>query len=155
MNDPRAGPPARTSRPSDGALPVVTQEARVPILSDADILAARQKGRALAAEIGFTSSSLTMIATAISELARNIVLYAKRGEIVLSRAEDNGRPGIVVMARDEGPGIPDVNMAMQSGYSTSGSLGLGLPGVRRLMDEFEIASQPGKGTSVTARKWKR
>ena len=82
MNDPRAGPPARTSRPSDGALPVVTQEARVPILSDADILAARQKGRALAAEIGFTSSSLTMIATAISELARNILLYAQAGEIV-------------------------------------------------------------------------
>ena len=155
MNDPRAGPPARTSRPSDGALPVVTQEARVPILSDADILAARQKGRALAAEMGFTSSSLTMIATAISELARNIVLYAKRGEIVLSRAEENGRPGIVVSARDEGPGIPDVNMAMQSGYSTSGSLGLGLPGLRRLMDEFEIDSQPGKGTSVTAKKWRR
>jgi serine/threonine-protein kinase RsbT len=155
MNDPRAGPPARTSRPSDGALPVVTQEARVPILSDADILAARQKGRALAAEMGFTSSSLTMIATAISELARNIVLYARRGEIVLGRIEENGRKAVVVMARDEGPGIPDIDLAMQSGYSTSGSLGLGLPGVRRMMDEFGIFSEVGKGTSVTVKKWKR
>ena len=132
-----------------------TREVRVPIHRDKDIVAARQEGRALASLLGFSSSEATLVATAISELARNIVLYAKRGEIVLSRAEDNGRPGIVVMARDEGPGIPDVNMAMQSGYSTSGSLGLGLPGVRRLMDEFEIASQPGKGTSVTAKKWKR
>jgi serine/threonine-protein kinase RsbT len=132
----------------------VIDETRVPIRSDLDILSARQKGRALAAELGFSSSSLTLVATAISELARNIVLYARRGEIVLARIEADGRSGIVVTARDEGPGIPDINLAMQSGYSTSGSLGLGLPGVRRLMDEFEIVSELRKGTTVTAKKWK-
>jgi serine/threonine-protein kinase RsbT len=134
---------------------VLTDETRVPIRSDLDILTARQRGRAMAAEVGFSSSNLTLIATAISELARNIVLYARCGEIVLSRLEENGRPGIAVKARDDGPGIPDVNLAMRSGYSTSGSLGLGLPGVQRLMDEFEIASEVGKGTTVTMRKWAR
>ena len=132
---------------------MLTDETRVPIRSDLDILTARQRGRAMAAEVGFSSSNLTLIATAISELARNIVLYARCGEIVLSRLEENGRPGIAVKARDDGPGIPDVNLAMRSGYSTSGSLGLGLPGVQRLMDEFVIVSEPRKGTIVTAKKW--
>ena len=132
---------------------MLTDETRVPIRSDLDILTARQRGRAMAAEVGFSSSNLTLIATAISELARNILLYARRGEIVLSRLEENGRPGIAVKARDDGPGIPDVNLAMRSGYSTSGSLGLGLPGVQRLMDEFVIVSEPRKGTIVTAKKW--
>ena len=132
----------------------MTDETRVPIRSDLDILAARQKGRAMAAELGFSAGSLTLIATAISELARNIVLYARRGEIILGRVEEDGRSGIVVTARDDGPGIPDIGLAMRSGYSTSGSLGLGLPGVRRLMDEFEIASEIRKGTVVTAKKWK-
>lgn len=131
-------------------------EALVPVSSDADIVIARQKGRALATELGFASTDLTLIATAISELARNIVLYAKRGELVIHHVQDdNGRRGIVVVARDKGPGIPDIPQAMQSGYSTSGSLGLGLPGVRRLMDDFEIASEVGKGTTVTVKKWKR
>lgn len=130
-------------------------EARVRVSSDADIVAARQNGRALAAQVGFPATDLTLIATAISELARNIVLYAKRGEIVLRVIGDGHRRGIIVMARDEGPGIPDVPQAMQSGYSTSGSLGLGLPGVRRLMDEFDIVSEVGKGTTVTVKKWKR
>jgi serine/threonine-protein kinase RsbT len=133
----------------------MADEASVPINSDADIVAARQKGRALAAQMGFGSTDLTLIATAISELARNIVLYARRGEIVLKPAEDGQRRGMIVMARDEGPGILDIPQAMQSGYSTSGNLGLGLPGVRRLMDEFEIVSEVGKGTIVTAKKWKR
>ena len=133
----------------------MADEASVPISSDADIVAARQKGRALAAQMGFASTDLTLIATAISELARNIVLYARRGEIVLKPAEDGHRRGIIVMALDEGPGITDIPQAMQSGYSTSGSLGLGLPGVRRLMDEFEIVSEVGKGTIVTVKKWKR
>ncbi len=133
----------------------MADEASVPISSDADIVAARQKGRALAAQMGFASTDLTLIATAISELARNIVLYARRGEIVLKSAEDGQRRGIIVMARDEGPGITDIPQAMQSGYSTSGSLGLGLPGVRRLMDEFEIVAEGGKGTTVTVKKWKR
>lgn len=133
----------------------MADEASVPISSDADIVAARQKGRALAAQMGFASTDLTLIATAISELARNIVLYARRGEIVLKPVEDGHKRGVVVIARDDGPGIPDVGQALQSGYSTSGSLGLGLPGVRRLMDEFEIVSEVGKGTTVTVKKWKR
>lgn len=133
----------------------MADDASIPISSDADIVAARQMGRALASQMGFTSTDLTLIATAISELARNIVLYAKRGEIVLKPVEDGHKRGMVVMARDDGPGIPDIGQAMQSGYSTSGSLGLGLPGVRRLMDEFEIVSEVGKGTTVTVKKWKR
>lgn len=133
----------------------MADEARVPISSDADIVVARQKGRALAAQLGFPSTDLTLIATAISELARNIVLYAKQGEVAMRPVMDGSKRGIVVVARDEGPGIPDVRRAMESGYSTSGSLGLGLPGVRRLVDEFEIVSEVGKGTTVTVKKWKR
>ena len=130
-------------------------ETRVPIDSDHDIVTARQRGRALAQQIGFSNSNLTLVATAISELARNILLYAKKGELTLGIVEDNGRQGLTVVASDQGPGIRDVERAMEVGYSTSGSLGLGLPGVRRLMDEFEIVSRMGKGTTVTARKWKR
>ena len=128
---------------------------RVPIDCDSDVVAARQKGRELASQCGFPSTDMAVVATAISELARNIVRYAVRGEIILRLIDDNGRRGVEVVATDEGPGIPDVTLAMQDGYSTSGSLGLGLPGVRRLMDEFEITSDFGKGTTVTARKWKR
>ncbi|OLC54644.1 MAG: ATP-binding protein [Acidobacteria bacterium 13_1_40CM_4_69_4] len=130
-------------------------ETRVPINSDHDIVTARQHGRALAQQIGFSNSNLTLIATAISELARNILLYAKQGELTLGIVEVDGRAGFSVVARDQGPGIRDVDRAMEVGYSTSGSLGLGLPGVRRLMDDFEIVSSVGRGTTVTARKWKR
>ena len=129
-------------------------EIRVLISSDQDIVGARQKGRTLAAELGFSSAEATLIATAISELARNIVSYARRGEILLRRMQNTTRQGIVVVASDEGPGIRDIPQAMRDGFSTSGSLGLGLPGVRRLMDEFEIASQPGRGTTVTVKKWR-
>lgn len=128
---------------------------RVPIDTDADIVTARQRGKQLAAELGFTSIQLTLIATAISELARNILLYAKHGEIILRTAQNSDRPGVVVIARDEGPGIADLKQALHVGYSTSGSLGLGLPGVRRLMSEFEIQSEPGKGTTVTVKKWRQ
>jgi serine/threonine-protein kinase RsbT len=134
---------------------LVDDEIRVLVSSDTDIVLARQKGRALAVTLGFSASEATLIATAISELARNIVLYAGQGEIVLKRLEHRDRTGVSVVARDEGPGIPDVEHAMQDGYSTSGRLGLGLPGVRRLMDEFEIVSEAGKGTCVTVRKWAR
>jgi serine/threonine-protein kinase RsbT len=133
----------------------VDTELRVPIQTDADIVVARQEGRRLASQLEFTGSDLTVIASAISEIARNIVEYAKQGEIEMRRAERNGRRGILVVARDNGPGIRDISMALQDGYSTSGSLGLGLPGARRLMDEFEIVSEPGKGTTVTMRKWTR
>src|SRR5438552_10323565 len=128
-------------------------ESVVPISSSADIVTARQRGRALAAGLGFSGSDLTVIATAISELARNIIEYATTGEIVLGQGRQDGRPGIVIVARDEGPGIPDVTRALTAGYSTGPGLGLGLPGVRRLMDEFDIASRPGQGTTVTVRKW--
>ena len=125
------------------------------ISSDLDLVRAREQGRVLAGQLGFTQSDLTLVATAISELARNIVRYARRGEIVLRQAEDGGVPGIVIIARDEGPGIPDVNRAMEPGYSTAGGLGLGLPGVRRIMDKFEIVSEVNRGTVVTVTKWKR
>jgi len=130
-------------------------ETRVPIDSDVDIVTARQRGRALAQQMGFSNSHLTLIATAISELARNILLYAKKGELTLGIANDGGREGLVLVARDQGPGIPDIARALEVGYSTSGSLGLGLPGVKRLMDDFEIVSAVGRGTTVTAKKWKR
>jgi serine/threonine-protein kinase RsbT len=127
----------------------------VAITSDQDIVAARQSGRALAGELGFSATDSTLIATAISELARNIVCYARKGEITVKTIHGPSRQGILVIASDDGPGIPDVLQAMRDGFSTSGSLGLGLPGVRRLMDEFQIASQPGRGTTVTVKKWKQ
>ncbi len=128
-------------------------EIRVPIRADADIVAARQQGRALAQQIGFAASDLTVIATAISELGRNILQYAGSGEIVLRPAHASSRRGLLVVAQDEGPGIRDVALAVQDAYSTSGGLGLGLPGTRRLMDEFAIDSLVGRGTTVTVKKW--
>ena len=125
------------------------------INSDQDIVTARQRGRALAIEVGFSTGDATLIATAISELARNIVSYARKGEISLKQAQASNRQGILIVASDDGPGIRDIRQAMRDGFSTSGSLGLGLPGVRRLMDEFEIASEPGQGTTVKVKKWKQ
>jgi serine/threonine-protein kinase RsbT len=125
------------------------------IRSEHDILSARQRGRELAAELGFTGSELTVVATAISEIARNIVQYAGRGEICFAVVDGGEASALVIIARDEGPGIPDVSQAMQDGFSTGRSLGLGLPGARRLMDEFEVASEVGKGTTVTMKKWMR
>ncbi len=132
-----------------------TREVRVAIERAQDIVTARQEGRQLAARLGFSSGDATIVATAISELARNIVLYAKRGEIVLTPAERDGALGLAITARDEGAGIPNVQRVLQRGYSTSGGLGLGLPGVKRMMDEFEIVSEAGKGTVVTVKKWRR
>jgi serine/threonine-protein kinase RsbT len=134
---------------------VAVGEIRVEINSDQDIVVARQKGRGLASELGFSSGDATLIATAISELARNIVSYARTGEIKLKGIHASSRIGILVIAADDGPGIMDIRQALRDGFSTSGSLGLGLPGVRRLMDEFEITSQPGKGTTVAVKKWRQ
>jgi serine/threonine-protein kinase RsbT len=134
---------------------VTREEELVLINRDGDIVAARQKGRALATQAGFSGSDLTIIATAISEIARNIVVYAQRGEMSLSIVEKDGRHGILVIARDEGPGIADITQAMRDGFSTANSLGLGLPGAKRLMDEFEITSAVGRGTTITMRKWTR
>ena len=128
---------------------------RVPVSSDNDVVTARREGRVMAEQLGFSSSEATLVATAISELARNIVHYARKGEIHISLINDSGRRGITVVAFDQGPGIADVKLAVQDGYSTSGGLGLGLPGVRRIMDEFDIASEPGRGTTITVTKWKR
>ncbi|MBI3303160.1 MAG: anti-sigma regulatory factor [Deltaproteobacteria bacterium] len=129
-------------------------EARVPIRHEADIVVARQQGRTLASRLGFSSIDQTLIATAISEVARNIVAYATGGEIILHAIQqDGGKRGLVIIARDEGPGIPDIGLAMQNGYSTSNSLGLGLPGAKRMMDEFDIVSAVGQGTTITMKKW--
>jgi serine/threonine-protein kinase RsbT len=128
-------------------------EERIAIVSEGDIVTARRLGRELAAQGGFTGSDLTIIATAISELARNIVAYAHAGEMTLRVVRNAGRCGLVVVARDEGPGIDDVSLVMQDGFSTGRSLGLGLPGAKRLMDEFDIVSELGRGTTVTMTKW--
>lgn len=132
---------------------IVPGELQVPIVGEADIVTARQKGRELAAGIGFSSTEQTIVALAISEIARNIVSYAQRGEITLAPLNDGGRRGLLVIARDQGPGIPDIDLAMRDGYSTARSLGMGLPGARRVMDEFDIQSEPGRGTTVTMTKW--
>lgn len=124
-----------------------------PIQADVDIVQTRQQGRNIAAEAGFSGGDQTVIAAAISEIARNILMYAKRGEIELRAVTLPDRAGIVVIARDAGPGIKDIQRALQDGYSTSGGLGLGLPGAKRLMDEFEVVSN-GNGTTVTMKKWR-
>jgi serine/threonine-protein kinase RsbT len=136
-------------------VPTRDDEARIEVTSDADVVAARQSGRRLAELAGFSTTDQTLIATAISEIARNILLYAQRGEIVISTPNEVARHGITVVASDSGPGIPDIELAMEDGYTTGQGSGLGLPGSRRLMDEFEISSEIGKGTIVTMRKWRR
>jgi len=134
---------------------VSLEEAVVPIQHETDIVTARQKGRELAAALGFSSTDQTMIALAISEIARNIVSYARQGKVTLSRLDESGRLGVLVVAEDAGPGIADIELAMRDGYSTGNSLGVGLPGAKRVMDEFDLVSAPGQGTIVTMRKWRR
>jgi serine/threonine-protein kinase RsbT len=125
---------------------------RISITTEVDIVTARQSGRALATELGFSLTDTTLIATAISEVARNITTYAERGEIVCEPIRGE-RQGLLVVAVDEGPGIADVELALQDGFTTGQGMGLGLPGAKRLMDEFEIESIPGQGTTVSMRKW--
>ena len=135
---------------SESALEEVT---RLPIRSSADVVVARQAARDLAVQIGFNGSEVTVVAAAISEIARNIVDYAGHGEMTLQRAENNGRQGMMIVAQDQGPGIPNVAEAMRYGCASRRGIGVGLPGAKWLMDEFEIVSKPGKGTKVTMRKW--
>jgi serine/threonine-protein kinase RsbT len=130
-------------------------EVVVPIRADVDVVVARQKIRGLVSDLRFSGSELTLIATAISEVARNIVSYAGSGEIVMRVVQRGQRRGITVVARDRGPGIADIERAMEDGFSTSRGLGLGLPGSKRLMDEFELVSEVGKGTEITMTKWER
>lgn len=130
-------------------------EVVVPIRADVDVVIARQKIRALVSDLRFSSSELTLVATAISEVARNIVSYAGSGEIVMRVVQRGQRRGITIVARDKGPGIADIERAMEDGFSTSRGLGLGLPGSKRLMDEFELFSEVGKGTEIIMTKWER
>jgi serine/threonine-protein kinase RsbT len=130
-------------------------ETRIQIDDESGILQARKDARGLASELGFDGTSQTLIATAISELARNILKYAGRGEIMLRPVARNGIRGITVVAADEGPGIADLALAMTDGFSTGRSLGLGLPGTKRLMDDFDLISEVGKGTVVTTTRWVR
>jgi len=131
----------------------IPDEAHVRIESSADIVVARQQGRALASSIGFSNSHLTMIVTAISEVARNIVEHAKEGEVTITLVSEGNKRGVKIVASDEGPGIVDIVSAMLDGFSTGPGLGIGLPGARRLMDHFEIASEIDRGTTVTMKKW--
>jgi serine/threonine-protein kinase RsbT len=126
----------------------------VSVREGADVAIARQRARELARRLGWPASAVEALATAVSEIAHNIVAHAEAGEIVLDVVlNDRGRPGVAVVARDRGPGIPDVELAMRDGYSSAGGLGLGLPSARRLVDEFELVGGAGQGATVIMRKW--
>ena len=131
------------------------QAERIAIESDADVVTARQRARALAVGLDMPTTDQTLLATAISEIARNITAYAVRGEVLLDVVQDGARRGVRVVASDDGPGIDDLEKALQDGYTTGGGLGLGLPGARRLVDDFDIQTAPGEGTRVTLVKWTR
>ena len=133
----------------------MADEIRVAIRTDADVVTARQEARTMGAALGFSSTDLTLLATAISEIARNITTYAGQGEVTLRVRNETGRAGIEVVATDEGPGIANVELAMQDGYTTGNGLGLGLPGTRRLVDDFELDTTPGAGTRIRLVKWTR
>ncbi len=128
-------------------------EERIPVAGDADVVTARTRAKDLADALGFSRTDQTVIAAAVSEIARNIVVYAGAGEVVLRAERGNTGWGLVVVARDDGPGIADVEQALTDGFSTAGSLGVGLPGARRLMDSLEVDSEVGGGTTVTMLKW--
>ena len=128
-------------------------ETKIAIETVTDIVAARQRARDLACAVGFSPSESTVLAAVISELARNIVLYAKSGEVSLQTVDNGARRGLIIVASDNGPGISDVQRALMGGYSTSGGLGLGLCGVKRIVDELDIDSKVGRGTTITAKKW--
>ena len=132
-----------------------TDEIRIAIDSDEDVVKARQQGRELAQRLDISATDLTLLATAISEIARNMTAYAGGGSITIRLIEEHGRTGIEVIAEDDGPGIPDITVALRDGYSTGRGMGLGLPGARRLMDHFEIDSRVGRGTRIRMIKWGR
>lgn len=129
------------------------REIQVPVREEPDVAVARQTVRAVAAEAGLGTSAVEALATAVSEIARNIVVHSRGGAIAIRQVEERGRRGVEVVARDVAPGIADLERVMQDGYSTGGGLGLGLPGARRLVDEFTLESAIGGGTTVTLKKW--
>jgi serine/threonine-protein kinase RsbT len=133
----------------------VADDVHVPIEREGDIVTARQKGRELASALGFSSTDQTIIALAISEMARNIISYAQRGGMTFTHVENGGLRGLMIVAADRGPGIPDIELAMRDGYSSAKSLGVGLPGTKRVMDEFDLVSTVGQGTTITMKKWLR
>jgi serine/threonine-protein kinase RsbT len=136
-------------------------EARLPILGEDDIVLSRQRAREVARQLGFGAVDQSRIATAVSELARNVVRYATdgRGEVVVrtiaAAAGERERVGIEIVVADEGPGISDIDQALRDGFTSGGGMGMGLPGTRRLMDEMSIESAVGRGTTITIRKWRR
>lgn len=131
------------------------REVRVPIDSATDVVEARQQARALAADAGFSTCDATLITTAVSEMTRNVLEYAGRGEVVISLLKRGAKSGVQIVVQDQGPGIADIAQVMQDGYSSRKGMGIGLPGTKRLMDEFEIRSRVGSGTMVTMKKWKQ
>jgi RNA polymerase sigma factor (sigma-70 family) len=130
------------------------QDVRVTVACDADVVTARQKGREVAVRLGFSPTDAILLATAISEMARNIVKFAVRGQVQVLDTAAHGREGISIVVRDVGPGIPDLDEAMRDGFSTYDGLGVGLPGARRLMDEFDVVTEAGRGTTITMTKWR-
>ncbi|WP_026695029.1 anti-sigma regulatory factor [Peribacillus kribbensis] len=131
----------------------MTIKSNIPIISEWDIVAARQAGREAAKKMNFGTVDQARITTAISELARNIFLYAMPGNIIVEEIHENNKYGLKITAADQGPGIENIKLALEDGYTTSGGLGAGVPGVKRLMDEFSIDSEVGRGTVVVAVKW--
>jgi serine/threonine-protein kinase RsbT len=126
---------------------------RLSIRDEWDVVIARKHARELARDAGLSESATAALATAISEIAQNVVTHAGRGDVSLRIAEDQGRRGVIAVVRDDGPGIAEPSRAMEDGYSTAGSLGLGLPSARRLVDTFDLASAAGSGTTVVLKKW--
>lgn len=145
-SDATAAAPAASLTPTLAASSI---RVRIPIRSDADVAVAGEHGRRLASRLDFSPTDVTVIATAILEVARNVLTYANRGDLMLHLIQKRGRLGLAIVARDKGPGIADVTEALRDGS------GLGLASARRLMDEFRVRSEPGRGTTVTMRKWTR
>jgi serine/threonine-protein kinase RsbT len=132
----------------------MSQPKAAVIRSDLDIVIARTLARDVAKVLGFGAIDQARIATAVSELARNIFLYAGTGSVTVREVDQNGRRGIEIVCEDQGPGIPDMELAMTDGYTSSRGMGMGLPGARRLMDEFDVRSEQGIGTTIICRKWR-
>ena len=142
-----------TSTPTSDCERELTSAVEVEVACQADVLIARQKGREFAMKLGFTGSDVTVIAASICEIARNMVDYAQRGEMTFCQIQNESRRGMLILGKDQGPGIPDVSQALRYGCSTRKGLGVGLPGAKWLMDEFLLESEPGCGTSVRMVKW--
>ncbi len=132
---------------------MVADDIVVDVVRSDDIVAARHAGHEMARDLGFSLTDVTMITTAISEIARNITSYAGRGAIRFTLQDRDGRKALVVRAEDDGPGIANIERALEDGYSTGRGLGLGLPGARRLMDRLIVESEPGRGTMIEMWKW--